>query len=70
MLVRKLRIYAMLMRLQELENERQSKMRERYYRSFMPEPMKLTREQLFPIVKELYDKNGKPFEQPKSKFHK
>ncbi|AOZ99584.1 hypothetical protein [Flavobacterium commune] len=63
MLVRKLRIYAILMRLQELQNEK-------HFKALIPEPIKFEPQPFLPIVKELFDKKGKPFEQPKSKYHK
>jgi hypothetical protein len=67
--IQKLRIYAMLMRLQEIE-------RERLRNVFFPEPNKIQfRPKLLEFTqlydkKQWYDKKGKPFDLPKSKYHK
>ncbi|HFG0578879.1 hypothetical protein [Flavobacterium psychrophilum] len=60
MLVQKLRIYAMIMRLRELEEERQSRIRERFMKPFLPEPIMITALKAFPEPKAWFDKNGKP----------
>lgn len=71
MLVQKLRIYAMLMLLQELEQERLSKERELFAKRLLPDPIIITTtREAFPQLKTWCDKKGKPFEPPKSKYHK
>jgi hypothetical protein len=72
MLSRKLRIYAILMRLHELEIERIENINNRRIMQFRNPPISLTspRLPLPPEFTSLYDKNGKPFDLPKSKFHK
>jgi hypothetical protein len=72
MLSRKLRIYAILMRLHELELERIEEIRQRRIMQFRNPPISLTAiiSPLPPEFTSLYDKNGKLFELPKSKFHK
>lgn len=62
--VQKLRIYAMLMRLQEIE-------RELLMSQFLPKPLKIVlAEELMPEPISLYDKKGQPLPSPKSKYHK
>ncbi|PKB18371.1 hypothetical protein [Flavobacterium sp. 5] len=59
--VQKLRIYAMIMRLQEIE-------RERIMKPFLP---KIIMKPFIEVpILQLYDKKGKPFDLPKSKYHK
>ena len=70
MTIRQLRIYAILLRLQELEQERIQSINAQYIRNFNEPPMTLT---LLPTPKPLitlYDKKGRPLELPKSKYHK
>jgi hypothetical protein len=70
LLSRKLRIYSILMRIRELEIERIENINNRRIRQFHNPPITLTRmPPLEPLVS-LYDKKGKPFDPPKSKFHK
>jgi len=71
MLYRKLRIYAILMRLHELELERIEEIRQRRIMQFRNPTISLTaiRSPLPPEFTSLYDKNGKLFEFPKYKFH-
>lgn len=60
----------MLMRLQEIEKERMDEIWQRRMKPFLPEPIMITALKAFPEPKEWCDKNGKPFELPKSKYHK
>lgn len=65
----KLRIIAMLMRLQELEFERIESINNRRHQ-FDSSSVMLTRyTPLKPLVS-LYCKKGRPFKLPKSKYHK
>jgi hypothetical protein len=66
MLVRKLRIYAILQRLIELEQERKQRIRNQ----FLPKPIFITVRELMPDNIFCYDKKGKLLENPKSKYHK
>jgi hypothetical protein len=69
MLVTKLRIFALLMRLQELDQERLDK---NFRAKFLNERIMITRIPL-PKINEvipLYNKKGKPFDPSKSKYHK
>jgi hypothetical protein len=70
MLVQKLRIYAMVMRLQELEKERLEEIRQFRIRPFLPEPIIFKIRPQHENFSNLYDRNGKLFELPKSKYHK
>ncbi|MFE3847158.1 hypothetical protein ACFX5D_04145 [Flavobacterium sp. LB3P45] len=66
----KLRIIAMLMRLQELEKERIESINNRLYRQFDNHSVMLTRHPTPEPLISLYDKKGRPLELPKSKYHK
>ena len=70
MTIRQLRIYAILIRLQEMERERQQKIRERFLTPFLPEPIQYKMMPRHENFSNLYDKNGKLFDPPKSKYHK
>jgi hypothetical protein len=70
MLVQKLRLYAMIMRLQELEQERIEERNNRLRFQFDRPPITLTRMPTLEPLISLYDKKGNPFELPKSKYHK
>ena len=66
MVVTKLRIFALLMRLQELDQEAKGMnvVRNRPATTMMIKPYYLEP----PII--THDKKGKPFDLPKSKYHK
>lgn len=64
--IQKLRIYAICQRLIELENERLEN--ERFKK--LSKPFIIKANPKFTDFSHLYDKNGKLFEPPKSKFHK
>lgn len=70
MSVQKLRIFAMIMRLQELEKERIDEINNRLRFQFDRPPISLIRNTIVEPIVSLYDKKGKLFELPKSKYHK
>lgn len=67
MLVIKLRIFAIMMRLQELDQEVRDK---RFRAQFLNDQVMISRLPQPVSVIQLYDKKGKPFNPPKSKYHK
>lgn len=70
MLVQKLRIYAMIMLLKELHQERIEERNNRLRLQFDRPPIILTRMPTPKSLISLYDKKGNLFELPKSKYHK
>lgn len=71
MLVKKLRIYAIIMRLQELDQERIEIRNNRLRAQFSNPPIVISNpRKLIPDPITWFDKKGKPFETPKSKYHK
>ena len=65
----KLRIIAMAFRLQELRSEA-DETRQRRRLQFEKEPIMYIKRPELPKLQFLYDKKGKPFDPPKSKYHK
>ena len=66
MLVRKLRIHAILQRAIELEQEQKQRIRNQ----FLPKPIPYTVKEIMPKFVFGYDKKGKLLENVKSKYHK
>lgn len=67
----KLKIFAMLMRLQEIKDEQiLEQLRNERMKPFLPEPIQIKPLLEIPKPLVMYDKNGKLFETPKSKYHK
>ncbi|SEG31432.1 hypothetical protein [Flavobacterium urumqiense] len=70
MLYSQLRMYAISMRFRELGIERIEEIRQRRMRAFLPEPIHFKIQPRDENFSNLYDRNGKLFELPKSKYHK
>ncbi len=70
MRVQKLRIHAILQRRLEIELERIEQIRKSRMKPFEPEPIPIVPQIRKVDVSYLYDKNGKLFDPPKSKYHK
>jgi hypothetical protein len=70
MSIQKLRIYAMLFRLHELEKERVDRVRNLKTKAFLTEPKAFKMRTGQDNFSDLYDKKGKLFKLPKSKYHK
>jgi|GEM_PF-6478833 len=68
MLVQKLRIYAMLMRLQELEQERIEEIKKRLIKPFLPEPFLITNTAHLHLETKVID--NKFLYNNKSKYHR
>ena len=68
--VRKLRIFAILIRLQEMEVERLAAMDAKRRRAFEPEPLRFTAQPRLTSVDHLFDKRGRLFQPERSKYHK